>query len=97
MLVHKSLSPAPPFNVRYRIYGDWDFNLRLWLKGAEAKYSPALNAYADPGGASSSRPIAESFLIGRRNCGVLAGTAAVGVVIYCAMRDRLMDLANRKR
>ena len=88
MLIRKSLSPAPPFDVRYRVYGDWDFNLRLWRGGAMATYSSSLKALADPGGASAARPVVESFLIGSRNGGFGAGVAGVGVVLYCALRDR---------
>ena len=96
MLIRKSLSPAPPFDVRYRVYGDWDFNLRLWRGGAVATYSPSLKALADPGGASAARPVAESFLIGSRNCGFGAGVAAVGVVLYCALRDRFRSRMNSR-
>lgn len=89
MLIRKSLSPMPPFDTRYRVYGDWDFNLRLWRNGVVAAHSPALKALADPGGASSARPVLESFLIARRNIGFGAGVVAAGVVIYCAGRDRV--------
>ena len=97
MLVRKSLSPAPPFDVRYRVYGDWDFNLRLWRSGVMATYSPSLGALADPGGASATRPVAESFLIGSRNCGFGAGMVAVGVVLYCAVRDCMRGQSNPRR
>ena len=35
LLVLKSVHPQPPFDPRYRIYGDWDFNIRLWQRRAE--------------------------------------------------------------
>ena len=89
MLVHKRLSPTAPFDARYRVYGDWDFNLRLWHRGVKAAFSPALTALADPGGASSTRPLLETFQIGNRNGGAWAGIVAVGVVAYCGLRNRL--------
>lgn len=95
MLVRKRVSPTPPFDVRYRLYGDWDFNLRLWRRGVRAAHLPTLIAHADPGGASAARPVLETFQIGRRNCGAWTGAVAVGVLIYCGLRDRLRDLRAR--
>lgn len=97
MLICKSVAPAPPFDDRYRVYGDWDFNLRLWRRGVKAAYSPSLKALADAGGASAARPVVESFLIGTRNSGIVAGVGAVAIVIYCAQRDRLRGLRKPMR
>lgn len=88
MLVRKSLIEASPFDVRYRVYSDWDFNLRLWRSGVKAMHSSSLRAFADPGGASASRPVCESFLIASRNSGVGAGIVAASFVEYCALRER---------
>lgn len=97
MAICKSVAPTSPFDDRYRVYGDWDFNLRLWRRGVKAAYSPSLRALADAGGASAARPVVESFLIGARNGGVLAGVGAVAVVFYCAQRDRLRGLRKSMR
>lgn len=94
MLIHKRLSPAPPFDARYRVYGDWDLNLRLWRRGVRAVFSPTLTALADPGGASATRPVLETFQIGKRHGGVWAGAVAVVIVVYCGLRDYLRKLRN---
>lgn len=94
MLIRKNVSPVSPFDDRYRVYGDWDLNLRLWRRGVRATYSPALKALADAGGASATRPVVETFLIGARNSGILVGAAAVAIVLYCGQRDRLRNLRN---
>jgi hypothetical protein len=81
MLVWKAAHPAPPFDPRYRVYGDWDFNLRLWKRGARASYSPDLKSFAEPGGISESRPLAETFMIAMIHSGVPAGVRACSRVL----------------
>lgn len=76
LLVRKELSPSAPFDTRYRVYGDWDFNVRLWRQGVSAVYSPTLRAFAAPGGASAPRPMVESFRVARRHGGLTAGIVA---------------------
>jgi glycosyltransferase involved in cell wall biosynthesis len=76
LLVLKAAHPTPPFNARYRVYGDWDFNLRLWKAGVRAEYSPQLKSFAEPGGVSESRPIIETFQIAFAHAGVSAALRA---------------------
>jgi glycosyltransferase involved in cell wall biosynthesis len=73
LLVRKGAHPAPPFDLRYRVYADFDFNQRL-LK-AKARFVPAddLTAYALPGGLSSRYAVREAFVIVRKNFGLLSG------------------------
>jgi len=71
LLVHKSLHPAPPFDCRYRIYADFDFNQRLMKSGTNFVYSPQFLAYANPGGLSDQRDFSESLRIIKRNYGCL--------------------------
>ena len=76
LLVRKGLSPTPPFDTTLRVYGDWDFNARLWRQGERAVFSAALRAYAAPGGASAPRPLGESYAVGRRHGGLIGGAVA---------------------
>jgi len=69
LLVHKAAHPAPPFDTRYRVFGDWDFNVRLWKRGEKALYLPSLKSYAGPGGVSGSRPLDEVFDLVRHHAG----------------------------
>lgn len=69
LLIHKAVHLTPPFNERYRVYGDWDFNVRLWKRGEKAVYLPSLRSYASPGGISSTRPLGEVFNIVRGHTG----------------------------
>ncbi|CAD5372638.1 hypothetical protein RA210_U200025 [Rubrivivax sp. A210] len=92
LLVSKLAHPAPPFDPRYRVYGDWDFNLRLWKQGARACYLSSLRSYASPGGVSSTRPLGEAFAIASKHAGLRAGL----VVCYRVMKGKLRDLLQGK-
>jgi glycosyltransferase involved in cell wall biosynthesis len=69
LLVDKGRHPEPPFDARLRVYGDWDFNLRLWRQGVRAEYLPSLRSQAGPGGVSSSQPLGETLRIVHRHSG----------------------------
>jgi hypothetical protein len=82
LMIRKNVCDGPPFDVRYRVYGDWDFNLRLWLSGCKAMQLQSLRAFAAPGGASARRPLLEAFLVSRRNVGICAGAIAWAAHLY---------------
>jgi glycosyltransferase involved in cell wall biosynthesis len=84
LLVNKSLNPGPPFNCRYRLYADFDFNQRLLKGGAHFVYSPDFLGYARPGGVSDRRCFAESLSIVSSNFGFL--WAALAISSYYAMK-----------
>lgn len=71
LLVHKRVHPAPPFDTRWRVFGDWEFNIRLWKAGVKAAHAPTLRAWAGPGGVSGRRPLAEVYAIVRLHAGPL--------------------------
>ena len=76
LLVRKAAHPAPPFDPALRIYGDWEFNLRLFREGRRAAASAALRAEAAPLGVSAVQPLAETFRIARRHGNWLLACAA---------------------
>lgn len=76
MLVHKSLWPARPFDPGLRIYGDWDFNLRLQKQGVEAVHVPGFRTFASPGGVSWRHDLAEIRKVATRHGGMVIGAAA---------------------
>ncbi|MGB9082593.1 MAG: hypothetical protein WCD00_14955, partial [Desulfuromonadaceae bacterium] len=71
LLVHKSLHQDLPFDTRFKVYADFDFNQRLMKSGAHFVYSPALRAAALPGGVSSRKAHLETLQIVRKNFGLL--------------------------
>jgi glycosyltransferase involved in cell wall biosynthesis len=88
LLVSKSAHLAPPFNTKFRVYGDWDFNLRLWKRGERALFIPSLKSYAGPGGASAIQPLRETFVIVRDHVGLGASI----IVCYHVLWNRLRGL-----
>jgi glycosyltransferase involved in cell wall biosynthesis len=77
LLVNKTLHPVPPFNCRYRVYADFDFNQRLKKSGANFAYSPDFIGYARPGGVSDRHCFAESLGIIAANFGFFWSALAI--------------------
>jgi hypothetical protein len=71
LLVRKSLHPTPPFDTRFRVYADFDFNQRLLKMGADFVHSPELRAYALPGGLSEKKAHLETLRIVWKNFGLV--------------------------
>jgi glycosyltransferase involved in cell wall biosynthesis len=84
LLVNKAFHPDPPFDCRFLIYADFDFNQRLLKYGANFVYSPEFIGYACPGGVSDRHCFAESLRIVYANFGLW--WAAVAFSGYYAMR-----------
>lgn len=86
LLVPRALHPEPPFDTRFRVYADFDFNQRLLKMGANFVYSRGLRAYALPGGLSGKKAHRETLRIVRKNFGL----AWCGVALcYLAARKVL--------
>lgn len=84
LLVNKALHPVPPFNCRYWVYADFDFNQRLKKSGANFVYSPDFIGYARPGGVSDRHCFAESLRIVSVNYGFF--WSALALLGYYAMK-----------
>jgi glycosyltransferase involved in cell wall biosynthesis len=84
LLVNKALHRAPPFNCRYRVYADFDFNQRLLKSGANFIYSPEFIGYARPGGASDRHCFDETLRVIFDNYGFL--WSALALSGYYAMK-----------
>ncbi|WP_243370798.1 glycosyltransferase family 2 protein [Geotalea sp. SG265] len=72
LLVRKAISPQPPFDTDFRIYADFDFNQRLYLKGARFAFSETFWATALPGGVSDRVNYTEYYKVVRKNFGIFA-------------------------
>jgi glycosyltransferase involved in cell wall biosynthesis len=84
LLVNKALHMVPPFNCRYPVYADFDFNQRLKKSGANFIYSPDFVGYARPGGVSDQNYFAESLSVIAANYGFI--WVAVALSGYYAMQ-----------
>jgi glycosyltransferase involved in cell wall biosynthesis len=84
LMVNKTLHLLPPFNCRYRIYADLDFNQRLKKRGVKFVYSSEFIGYACPGGVSDQNCFPESIKVITANYGLL--WAAVALSGYYVMK-----------
>lgn len=84
LMVNKALHPASPFDCRYPVYADFDFNQRLKKIGAHFIHSPDFIGYARPGGVSDRHCFTESLNIISKNYGLL--WAALAFTGYYAMK-----------
>jgi len=85
LLVPKKHHKSPPFDLAFRVYADYDFNLRLYMKGVEFVFSPSFESYALPDGISAKLDIAEMSRVSRNNCGLFWGVASW---IYCFIKSK---------
>lgn len=77
LLVPRALHPDPPFDLRFRLYADFDFNQRLLRRGVRFRYDPALRAAALPGGVSSRKDRREMLAVVGKNFGPLWSLVAL--------------------
>ncbi len=76
LLVPKKLHIAPPFDLSFPIYADFDFNQRLDKRGVNFRFDSAFKGYAMPGGVSAVQNNAEMSAVVRKNYGFAARYAA---------------------
>jgi glycosyltransferase involved in cell wall biosynthesis len=93
LLVDKRVHPQSPFDLRLRVYGDWDFNLRLWKQGVRAEYLPSLRSQVGPGGVSSSLPLGETLRVVNRH----SGPWRAGFLLCWIAKKQLGALIGRLR
>lgn len=70
LLVNKAVSSSPPFDSRLRLYGDFDFNQRLYKRGVAFACSATFLSYALPDGASKKVCYPEYCSVIRKNYGL---------------------------
>jgi glycosyltransferase involved in cell wall biosynthesis len=86
LLVHKLLSPQPPFNTKYKAYADFDFNARLFKRKVKFFGSKDLIGYALPGGLTEKVHIPELLEIIGRNFGGVWKISALVYYFYQGLR-----------
>jgi len=69
LLIPKNIYPEKPFDLTFKVYSDYDFNLRLYMLGATFQFSEGFKAYALPDGLSSAFDVNEMSLVSKKNCG----------------------------
>ncbi|GAB4302170.1 MAG: colanic acid biosynthesis glycosyltransferase WcaE [Desulfuromonadia bacterium] len=90
LLVPRAIHPEPPFDLRFRLYADFDFNQRLLKRGVRFRYDPALRAAALPGGVSSRKDRREMLAVVGKNFGPLWSLVAL-LCLPFRMLGRIAD------
>ena len=86
MLVKKSVHPSPPFNLKYKIYSDFDFNQRLLKAGYKFIIDDTFVGYALEGGVSAQFNKQEMLSIIKSNYGIFYKLLAT---IYYKLRHEI--------
>lgn len=81
LLVPRKMHPVAPFDVRFKVYADFDFNQRLYRSGCEFRYADDFRAYALPGGISERLDVAQMAAVTRKNFGLFS---ACLTWLYCS-------------
>lgn len=84
LLVPKNIHLMPPFNIKYLIYADYDFNLRLYKAGNKFVRSEKFFGYALPDGISAEIDVNEMAGVAMENSGVIVGLLSY---IYCSIQS----------
>lgn len=84
LLINKSFHPEKPFDTRFKLFADFDFNQRLLKMGANFVYADSLEGFAMPAGVSSRFDISESLRIVKKNFGT--GWSMAALLYFIARR-----------
>jgi hypothetical protein len=63
------MHPNPPFDLRFRLYADFDFNQRLMKKGVKFAHLDGLITFASSGGITEKTELGETLDVVQKNFG----------------------------
>lgn len=78
LLIPKKVNEGAPFNLRFKLYADFDFTQRLLKRKVRFHYCRELKGYALPGGISAKRSDREMKSIVQKNFGSL-----MSIIAFC--------------
>ncbi len=93
LLIPKQLHPQPPFDVRYKVYADFDFNQRLDKRGIRFIKCHDFKVYALPDGISAVKREDEMLSIVHKNYGL--GMKYLAMLYY--KLQQLKSLIGKKK
>ncbi len=76
LLIKKKIHQLPPFDLRFSVYADFDFNQRLLKKGYKFVKDKVFLSFADEGGISEKFQKKEALAIVKKNFGSFWVTTA---------------------
>lgn len=94
LLIPKKFHLLPPFNLKYKIYADFDFNQRLYKLGHQFVFEPNFISYAEPDGVSAKLNIVEIGTIAFKNFGFFYGILSFSYGVYQVCKIKLKKIRN---
>jgi glycosyltransferase involved in cell wall biosynthesis len=94
LLIPKAVHPSPPFNLSFKTYADFDFNLRLYKTGIEFINDPRFESYALPDGLSSKLDKAQMVKVTYKNNGAFIALLSWLYCTYCQLNESLRHKRN---
>ncbi len=94
LLIKKQLFDDPPFNEKYRVYGDFDLNQRLSKKKCEFFYLKGIVTFTENAGISGSLDLNEQVAIVYRNYGAIWATISLFHGVYYLIRCRFKRIVH---
>lgn len=95
LLVPKSINPKPPFDTKFKIYADFDFNQRLYKRNVIFKYCESLKGYASLGGVSEVLDIKEMTEVIFKNYGFFVMYFAYVFLHYQISKQNLKSILEK--
>jgi len=89
LVVPKMACAHPPFNIKYKIYADFDFNQRLIIDKVKFNKDYNFSAYAEPGGLSSKTKPWEMANICYKNYGFIYFILSL---LYAAVYTKIKNI-----
>ncbi len=93
LLIRKSIHKRNPFDIKFKLYADFDFNQRLWKHGVKFARSEDFISYALPNGISYKYSIWESLRVVVKNFGIFFGLIYFPLLAVA----RLLQFISKKR
>jgi glycosyltransferase involved in cell wall biosynthesis len=97
LLINKSLHPEPPFNTRFKIDADFDFNQRLYKKGYEFVESKTFLSSVLPYGVSRTLHFRDVFKVVKKNYGIFPAFLAMVFCFFYIPRVLVYPLIKTKK
>ncbi len=96
LLIPKVINHNPPFDIKFKIYADFDFNQRLYKKNVIFKYNQNLKGYATLGGVSEMLNIKEMTAVVFKNYGFFAMSFSYLFLHYQILKRNLKSILKFK-
>jgi glycosyltransferase involved in cell wall biosynthesis len=91
LLIPKNSCYSSPFNIEYKVYADYEFNIRLHKQEFIFIYLDNFKSFALPGGLSSKVHLSEIITIVKRNFGYFWAMSAICYHTQNILKKKLLN------